>query len=504
MIVVDGRTVEEKLRELLAEPEQTHLDFKATLDLTNAKDKLEFVKDAVSMANRPPGGYIIVGAHEGGVLALATGSTLDRALFDGARLGDLIRRYIEGEVHPIAQIHDIDGHEVVLIHFPHHRDGLPVPMKSVGQYRDQSCAKDIIVFREGDVLVREGAKNSPLRHAHWADLLSARDRRLRAEAREDIDSLLQDMAKAFRSSPGQPLVPLSIDLSDDAFQEVVISHLESGTDVRLRKFLAQMRDLAHSADKRLRALDKVTSVACLGLWFDRTGVADFAIDSLFQAYAALNQADAQAQLDVVNRVYVIGSMAVRTKNWATLRDLVLRPYPATLDAYVYSSWIRHGQVQASRAELFPKERGGMMISAARALAVEDGSMRPDIPDDSLSVGDELVHNDSLLNSLCQFDFLYVAMVAAEGKHNANGYPACSAFHQHRVDPVLDLVGADPIARSALFPDSDDVTIATAMAQTLHVAARESFKYGGHWGRWPARLGEYVQSHAGDVAYPKDW
>lgn len=70
MIVVDGRTDVEKLRELLLEPEQTHLDFKTTVDLTNTKDKLEFVKDAVSMANRPPGGYIIVGAHEGGALAL--------------------------------------------------------------------------------------------------------------------------------------------------------------------------------------------------------------------------------------------------------------------------------------------------------------------------------------------------------------------------------------------------------------------------------------------------
>lgn len=504
MIVVDGRTDVEKLRELLVEPEQTHLDFKATLDLASPKDKLEFVKDAVSMANRPPGGYIIVGAHEGGALALPTGSIPDRALFDGARLGDLIRKYIEGEMHPIAQIHDIDRHEVVLIHFPHHRDGLPVPMKSVGQYRDQSGSKDIIVFREGDVLVREGAKNSPLRHAHWADLLSARDRRIRAEAREDVDSLLQDMAKVFRSSTGQPLVPLSIDLSDDAFQEVVISHLESVTDVRLRQFLGQAQALANTPDKRLDALDKITSVACLGLWFDRPILAELAVDALFHSYAGLKHTDAEAQLDVINRVYVIGSVAVRTKNWATLRNLVLRPYPPTPDAYVYSSWIRHGQVHASRAELFPKNRGGMMISAARALAAEYGSMHPDIPDDAISVGDELAHNDRLLNSLCQFDFLYVAMVAAEGKYHANGYPACSAFHQHRVDPVLDLVGADPVVRSALFPESEDVTIATALAQTFRVAARESLKFGGYWGGWPARLGDYVQAHAGDVAYPEDW
>lgn len=503
MIVVDGRTDVEKLRELLVEPEQTHLDFKTTLDLTNTKDKLEFVKDAVSMANRSPGGYIIVGAHEGGALALPTGSIQDRALFDGARLGDLIRKYIEGEVHPIAQFHDIDDHEVVVIHFPHHRDGLPVPMKTVGQYRDQS-GKDIIVFREGDVLVREGAKNTPLRHAHWADLLSARDRRIRAEAREDIDSLLQDLSKALKPPTGQPLVPLSVDMSDDAFQEVVTSHLEAGNDIRLRQFLGQAHALANSPDKRMEALDKITSVACLGLFFERPPLTDVAIDSLCHAYAGHNQADAKAQLDIIDRAYVIGSVAVRTKNWATLRNLVLRPYPPTHDACVYTSWIRHGQVHASRAELFPKDRGGMMISAARALAAEHGSMRPDIPDDAVSIGNELSHNDILLNSLCQFDFLYVAVVAAEGKHHSKGYPACSAFHQHRVDPALNLVATDPAVRSALFPDSNDTAIATAMAQTFLLASRQSFNYGGYWGGWPLPLQQYVEMNVGEVEYPEGW
>jgi Putative DNA-binding domain len=504
MIVVDGRTDVEKLRELLLEPEQTHLDFKATLDLTANKDKLEFVKDAVSMANRPPGGYIIVGAHEGGTLALPTGSIQDRALFDGARLGDLIRKYTEGEVHPIVQFHDIEGHEVVLIHFPHHRDGLPVPMSTVGQYRDLSKGRDIIVFREGDVLVREGAKNTPLRHAHWADLLAVRDRRIRAEAREDIDSLLQDMAKALKLPTGKPLVPLSVDLSDDAFQEVVISHLEAENDIRLRQFLRQAQALASNPDKRLDALDKMTSVACLGLYFERPALTEVAINSLYNAYAGLIQADAEAQLDAINRAYVIGSLAVRTKNWATVHDLVLQPYPPTDDGYVYSSWIRHGQVKASRAGLFPKNRGGMMISAARALAAEHGSMRPDIPDDAVSIREELAHNDNLLNSLCQFDFLYVAVVAAEGRHHAKGYPACSAFHQHRVDPILNLVGSDPAVRSALFPHSDEATIATAIAQTFMLASRQSFNSGGGWGGWPAPMEQYVQAHGGEVKYPEDW
>ena len=57
MIVVDGRTDEEKLIELLGTgAEETALDFKATLDLSkkSSKNALEFVKDAVAMGNRAP------------------------------------------------------------------------------------------------------------------------------------------------------------------------------------------------------------------------------------------------------------------------------------------------------------------------------------------------------------------------------------------------------------------------------------------------------------------
>ena len=51
-VAVDGRTDVEKLYELLLEPEQTHLDFKANIDLSDNKGRLNFVKDAVAMMNR--------------------------------------------------------------------------------------------------------------------------------------------------------------------------------------------------------------------------------------------------------------------------------------------------------------------------------------------------------------------------------------------------------------------------------------------------------------------
>lgn len=149
-VVVDGRTDVEKLRELLLEPEQTHLDFKANIDLTDNKGRLNFVKDAVAMMNRPPGGYIVIGVDEDNTkenrLTISRDS-LNRKLFDGSALGDIIRKYIEGEAHVITQIHEIDNHEVVVIYLPSHRDGLPTPMSAIGQYVVNG--KNKTVFQEG-------------------------------------------------------------------------------------------------------------------------------------------------------------------------------------------------------------------------------------------------------------------------------------------------------------------------------------------------------------------
>lgn len=498
MIVIDGRTDREKLAELLQLPEQTHLEFKAKLDLNYKRDELNFVKDAVSMSNRPPGGYILVGVDDDGALALPVGEIADRGLFDGARLGDTIRKYVEGEVHVVSQVHEVDGHEVVLIYLPHHRDGLPVPMSKLGQFVGPD-GRQVVVFREGDVLVREGAKNTPLRHAHWNDLLSHRDQRLRGETRSQVDSLIADLAVALRAGGGTDpiLVPLTLEMADDAFGEAVVLHLEAKTDIRLRQFLGQAVALVGNVDQRRGALDKITILTAQALYFERASVAEKAIDNLFDAYTRLGHGDAAARLDIITRVYVLGSLAVRLRQWAVVHDLALRPYPPNGSAYVYSSWIRHGQVDASRSDLFPKDQGGLMISAARDLMSEHPVMRPDIPDSTVPDPGDLAHDDALFNSLCQFDILYCLIVAAEGQHHGGAYPAASAMNQERADPAFEVVATDENARAAMFRTSDPRQTAEAMTQVFAGAERESLRFGGHWWSLPQGAQRFVSEHLRD-------
>lgn len=164
MIHVDGRTDIEKLKELLASgTECSEIDFKEVLDLSKKCDELDFVKDAVSMFNRYPGGYVVIGAtNEGNPSDLCAG--IDWKQFDGARLTDKIRSYVNAPLTAISAVHEIDGHTYCLVCIKSPDDGLPTPFAKLGQCTDGK-GRQKVVFREGDITRRDGAQNRPLEYA---------------------------------------------------------------------------------------------------------------------------------------------------------------------------------------------------------------------------------------------------------------------------------------------------------------------------------------------------
>ena len=364
-VTVDGRTDIEKLTELLSEPEQQHLEFKESVDLSKNEGKVKFVKDVVSMSNRPPGGYILVGVDDSGkpVVPQGTFDQNTRKSFDGARLNDLIRKYTEGPVHVTSQFHIIGNHEVILIYAHHNESGLPVPMSCDGQHSDKN-GRITTVFRKGDVCIRDGAQNVPLRWSHWNELLREHDQRIRDDARKNIESLVAEVVKSLRSPGGRSNVPLSVEMSDDTFVEALLTNIELSGDMRIRYFLSQLSGFAADEERYVEALNKATIIAVQALFLSRIDIADLTITRLFDAYKQLDPQDPSKQLAIIIRCYIIGAAAVRCEAWATVSHLVLQPYPPKSDdfTYVYTSWIRHGQAQASRAELFPADdRGGLMI-----------------------------------------------------------------------------------------------------------------------------------------------
>lgn len=480
-ITVDGRTDLEKLRELLLEPEQKHLEFKEQVDFSDDKVKLNLVKDLVALANCPLGGYLLVGVDNDRKLVLLTG-TLDktaREKFDGARLNDLVRKYTEGPIQIISQFHTLNGYEMVLIYVHREESSPPVPMSKIGQYKDGK--NDRIVFREGEIWLREGAQNVLLRWQHWDDLLKARDQRVQQEARRDIDSLIAEIAKAVGSGSGRLPVPLSLGLADEAFVEALITNLEASHELRIRGFLGKVPSLAEADESFIPILDKISIVAVQTLYYKRESLAEEAVDTLREIYTNLETYMPEKRFQVIIRLYVIGAMAVRKRAWSFINNLVLRPQPSEVDYYTYSSWIRHGQVEASRAEIVPeKYRGSLMIPPARKLAMERASMCPDLPKLDEQSTHQICRRDPLLDSLCQFDILYCIIATAEGEHQGEGYPASSAYERDRIDPIISKLVSDQEMRTSLLPKSSDSKIASALKQVFELATRQSIPF-AYWG-----------------------
>ena len=233
------------------------------------------------------------------------------------------------------------------------------------------------------------------------------------------------------------------------------------------------------------------------LYSERADLVASAIEMLSETYANLgiDVESTRRRLEVVIRIYALGSMAIRQSEWETIHKLALQPVPSTPynKSRIFSSWIRHGQVDASGSEYW-SNRGGFLISAARDLLVDHPAMRPDVEAGEISPpADQIAPDDILLNSLCQFDIAYCFVVAAQGEHQAGFYPSSAGLRDHRPAPIAERIAAMPDVRARLFPGSDDAEIAVALARVYEAAERESANYSTWWDM-PYAARQFVENH----------
>ncbi|MFV8165305.1 hypothetical protein ACNQVK_24970 [Mycobacterium sp. 134] len=263
-------------------------------------------------------------------------------------------------------------------------------------------------------------------------------------------------------------------------------------DVALRQFLRSLQHhlRAHNTlAETEQALDKWTIVTCQALNFERHDIVESALVLLHEVYEGYladhdpGQELAKKRLAIVIRLYILGSLAVRLDDWSTMRSIVLKPAKIHQadTAYIHSSWIRHGHVEAARAGLTRTDDGdgGYLIAASRELQTTEPTMHPDIPESMLARSG--APEDVLLNSLCQFDILYCLLVVVDGPTSVKSmYPSSAAFDEARADPALVRISGDKAVRSAVFPNADDPTIAAAIHDVVRRTMQESFSFGGRW------------------------
>jgi hypothetical protein len=190
---------------------------------------------------------------------------------------------------------------------------------------------------------------------------------------------------------------------------------------------------------------------------------------------------------VIERVYGLGALAVRLRNWGAVRALALE-LPKGVDGY-YGGWLRHALTMASRAQHLQERQGEQMVevnllSRSRTVVQQSDCLRVDGADE-----------EAILTSLTRFDLL--AGLAAIGSTGAADdlafYPNFAQFRQSRVQQIVEELLKNPEMRRTLFPGTDP-ELATALRFIEQYAHRVGMRFDGFesWRRTPVE--DFVEQH----------
>ena len=150
----------ECLMRLIESPSETaSLDFKETLDVNQSRDRVEFAKDVLAMANSG-GGHVVVGIEDKTRRRVGIGLESSGSLQEAKSVNDKLKKYCGGYVKVLVAQHEIEDPaqgrvRLCLIYIP--PAIARVPAQDDGVCPDPTdMKKQKWVFRRGDVYVRKG------------------------------------------------------------------------------------------------------------------------------------------------------------------------------------------------------------------------------------------------------------------------------------------------------------------------------------------------------------
>lgn len=513
-VVVDGTLTPEKLEELLRHgTEFAELDYKSTIDLTTKEGEVELAKDVGAM--QVLGGYI-VGGVDGKGQPTGAMDNVDPRAFDEANLTPKMRKYLPDSTELRTNVIERDSHTIVLIYVPPNPAGAAV-FRADGQYEKKG--KPVVRFRVSQIFWRDGTRSVPLNQnglLRLRALIAERDKRdwiaeqqeIRREEREAIRAAYESQQTA-----RAPLGAVNLDLESSrlsmaalelvrAHDEIPLKQLSVEAVARARALIAADEIEAGLAD----LLDKLTCLAATFLvygqtvWFE-TVVATFSeIFTLgfgdepdskrfgYSTYIDPREKGPRVWLAVIERVYLLGALAVRREDWNAVRHLTLQR-PKKVDEY-YGNWLRYALTMSSRAQHLTDREDGHEIKLSllrRSMAAAEAlsCARPDGVDD-----------DTALTSLTQFDFLS-NVVAIDGARLADDrvfYPNFAGFNQERIQPIADRLVDDIPMRETIFY-RDNPFLAVALQEIARVAHQVGVPFGGFWGWERTPVQAFIAEHA---------
>jgi hypothetical protein len=219
-----------RLLTLLESPsESAALDFKETLDLNHPRDRVEFAKDVLAMANTG-GGHIVVGVEDSTRKHVGLNEEALSSLREAKTVNDKIRKYTGGYVTvSVAQYSlttDNAANTLILIYVP--PASSKIPALDDGVFPEPgNPSKQRWTFRKGDVYIRKGDESVkvqnpedlwPIHHISSIDGASAHE-------------LIESYSKRFSDSLARELPPLlPNDTEDEVCGKNLIEILSSSKD----------------------------------------------------------------------------------------------------------------------------------------------------------------------------------------------------------------------------------------------------------------------------------
>jgi len=493
----------DRLRQLLAAGTETdHLDYKATIDLAERRDVVELVKDVGAFL--AVGGDIVVGASDDGSGCEDFTDEL-AAKFDPSKVDQKFSRYIDKPFAVQVARHEIDGRHYVLLHIEPSPDGICV-FKAPGTYPDPSdSSRQRTAFSIGDVFVREGAQSIRWQQHHVRALLqrivsAQREGWLRTHRAELEEVVRGATAQTLAAGPARSL---SWTLDAETFEETLIELLREEDSIPVRLFVEGIgregkhrliSDDADALDDFRTILDRVAILASIGVRLHHADLIDQALSIFLGLYDSLHTAEArslpvrpeQLWLDIIARVYGVGGVAVRSRNWPAVRLLVLqKTFVERRGRRLY--WFRHSVTHGSRAHLVRTKGtdGPTLPEIALENARRAEYLKPDLsPDD-----------EALFDSLLQFDLLACAVVIHEtgDEQMEHWIPEFAYWYSHRVEPAVALLVSDEKARAALVPTHDPGI--AHLARVLHAGAKRLAGFGYSWDGWGTPgVSQFLKAH----------
>ncbi|HWT92605.1 MAG TPA: ATP-binding protein [Solirubrobacteraceae bacterium] len=485
---------QERLLQLLDQGESSDLDFKRTCDLAVTAELLAIVKDLAAFSAL--GGHLVVGVNEDGTPSEMFDARM-ALMFDESRLRAKVSpKYLHESISLTSAVHTIDEQPVAVVFVGAHAGGFMV-LQGDGAFKGED-GEVHLRFRAGQVYVRRGTSSVVWNHdeadAALERATAARKETWRAELREDLAGL--GLGQQAQQIARGPAASFTWQLDGDAFAATLVELLRSDDKIAVGIGLDAMRrdGVALLSEGRLDSfrtvLDRLAATAALAISVHSRDLFERVLDTFVlvynqgfdeNGYTRQNLSGLSAQelwLEVITRVYALGALAVRRREWAAVRDLALQK-GSGYDFRWYTNWLRHALTEASRAGRMQSEADGgrrlelSLLTMAAEHVEHVSALRPDVP-----VGD-----DAILSSLTQFDVLAILAAIADARDldDRGWYTNFARFSWNRSEPALQALLADPQMRVVLFP-LPDADLAAALREVSRKASAEGMRF-SVWGGW---------------------